>query len=408
VEATLFDGGHNDYNFFHFEKAGSSVRLHIANDGGYYSYDFVNPVDDSANVLGLDVLELGEPFTGVPSSLQGGLAASWSTPDEFVAGLQDNGVIRANVSQHPVIHKIDGGDGRHTSIMPGDPGTIGYNNNRGGTNRQIFEDGTVDSVDFELTAEKPSAVLIDPTPLLTRPKVFTSDQFTLFGSPYSAIFYNDATHPQNPWTLVSSDFLSSSSFVSNLDVAVDPNAYLIVGSLAGDVHVFRFKGERKNLGSLSYSDITPTLPVSPAPSSPDARINADKSSSQPETVYYTSGYGTPRLAFVSRDGGDSWTEVTGDIVEKSDNAALLKLIGNPGLKEELFLATSNGLFRSEDGGKCWFGWSEGLRKHEQVDDIVINFDNLSTPTLYIATHGRGFWSRRVEPKSNPSSCSGGS
>lgn len=28
--------------------------------------------------------------------------------------------------------------------------------------------------------------------------------------------------------------------------------------------------------------------------------------------------------------------------------------------------------------------------------------------LYIATHGRGFWSRQVEPRSNPSSCSAGS
>jgi len=409
VKSTIFDGGHNDYNFFHFEKVGSSVRLHIANDGGYYRYDFVNPVDDSANVQGLDVLELGGPKTGAPSTLQGGLAASWSKPDEFVAGLQDNGVVRANLSQTAVIHKMDGGDGRHVSIMPSDPGTIGYNNNGGASgDRHISEDGTLENVDFELTAEQPSAVLIDPTPQLSTPKVFTSDQFTLFGSPYSGVFYNDATDPKSPWSLVGADLISSSSFISNLDVTVDPDVYMVVGSLAGDVHVFRYSGKRKHLGSLSYSDITPPLPASPATTDPDARINADKSNYQPGTVYYTSGNGTPRVAFVSRDGGDHWTDVTGDIVAQSGDAALIKLVGNPALEDELFLATSNGVFRSENGGKCWFHWSEGLRRSERVDDIVINFDNLSTPTLYIATHGRGFWSRTVEPRSNPSSCSAGS
>ena len=409
VKATIFDGGHNDYNFFRFEKVGSSVRLHIANDGGYYRYDFVNPVDDSANVQGLDVLELGGPKTGAPSGLQGGLASSWSEPDEFAAGLQDNGVIRANVSHDAAIHKMDGGDGRHVSIMPSDPGTIGYNNNGGKSgDRHISEDGTLANVDFELTAEQASAVLIDPTPQLTKPKVFTSDQFTLFGAPVSGIFYNDATNPQSPWNLVGTHLISSDKLVSNLDVTVDPESYEIVGSLAGDVHVFRYVGDRNHLGSLSYSDITPPLPASPAPSEQDARINADRSNYQPATVYYTSGRGTPRVAFVSRDGGNHWTEVTGDIVGKSNDADLIKLIGNPALEDELFLATSNGIFRSENGGKCWFGWSEGLRTHERVDDVVINFDNLSTPTLYVATHGRGFWQRTLQPQSNPPSCSGGS
>jgi hypothetical protein len=44
----------------------------------------------------------------------------------------------------------------------------------------------------------------------------------------------------------------------------------------------------------------------------------------------------------------------------------------------------------------WQDYSDGLRYHEQVDDIVINFDNVTKPTLYIATRGRGFWRRTIE------------
>jgi photosystem II stability/assembly factor-like uncharacterized protein len=168
--------------------------------------------------------------------------------------------------------------------------------------------------------------------------------------------------------------------------------------VAGDTRVFAYIGNRvTQLGLLPLSDITPPLPSRPAPTKPDARINADRSKHQPETLYYTSGVGKPRLAYVSRKAGKSWIDVTGDIVSQSGDANLLKLIGNPGNNTQYFLATSKGVFRSDDGGVHWNDYSDGLRYHEQVDDIVINFDNVSgKPTLYVVTFGRGFWRRTID------------
>jgi hypothetical protein len=106
------------------------------------------------------------------------------------------------------------------------------------------------------------------------------------------------------------------------------------------------------------------------------------------------------VAYVSHDGGSSWIDVTGNIATVSDNARLQKLIGFPGQDYLLYLATTKGVFRSDDRGRHWTDYSNGLRLHEQVDDIVIGYDgaiNLGLDVnLYVVTRGRGFWRRRAD------------
>ena len=398
-----FDGGHADYNFLLF--AGDGAHLHIANDGGYYLYDYTTQsVNDYGNILGLNVLELGGPKTEGYSTLQGGLASSWSKPEEFVAGLQDDGVARGNISQNPAIHFVAGGDGRHVSIMPADSGVFGFVHN-GSSQRNVYNGNVtphIEPFDFELTQEKSCPMLIDPTPGLAQPVVFTADQNVRApsGNLTSSVYFNDVLSPSSSWAVVGpQDTGGTNSLVSNVDVTVDLKSYEIVATLAGWTGVLAYIGRRDQLGSLPLYTITPPLPPSPAPTEPDARINADKSPQQPHTLYYTSGVGSPRRAYLSRDGGAHWTDVAGDIVTASDNAGLLKLIGNPAEETQLFLATTKGVFRSDDGGTHWRDYSEGLRFHEQVDDIVINSnpDKVPYPTLYVATHGRGFWQRTICP-----------
>jgi hypothetical protein len=433
IQATPIDGGHSDYNFLLFDS--DKTHLHVANDGGYYSYDYSNNcsqkaltnssvqcVDDSADVRGLDVLELGAPYPAAPSTLQGGLASSWSHPEQFLAGLQDDGIVRGDVSKNGgngEITYLEGGDGRHASIMPNDPDLLGYNRNGGSVNRFLWDaskNPQEESADLNLTAEKESPVLIDPMPGIKTPYVFTAglDDNIGDGRILSGVYFNEAKNPQSDWTLAGPAIPVIGGSVSNIDVTTNPELYEIVGVLDQDTRAFAYTGSRSQpLGptSLSYSDITPPLPAAPA-THPDARINADRSIYAPTTIYYTSGLGSPRLAFMSPDGGAHWTDVLGNIAAKSGNAALLKLVGNPANYPvtEFFLATTKGVFRSVDGGKCWFGYSEGLRKDEEIDDIILNFDNTSAtgPTLYIATHGRGFWRRTVQPRLNSPVCSGSS
>ncbi len=402
VKAHVFDGGHADYNFMLFSNDGAT--LHIGNDGGYYSYDITNDtVDDSGNLLGLNNLQLGGAKTESYSSLQGGLSSSYSNPDVFFAGLQDNGVVRGDVSADPAITLVVEGDGRHVSVRPDNPLDMGFNSNGSSTRNLSYDGGKSHTgIDFDLSPEKSAAVLIDPTPGRASPLVFTADQaFGLF----SGVYYNDFLTPASPWRPVSLLPILVPGVISNVDATIDPDQIEIVATVAGDTGVYAFLGPRSLLGVLLLGDISPPRPANPVDK--DARINADRSTRRRTTLYYTSGDGhynvdgaEVRLAYVSHDGGSSWTEVTGDIATVSDNANLVKLIGNPGDKSEFFLATNKGVFRGDrgkDGKVHWKDYSNGLRYHEKVDDIVINFDNVSgNPTLYIATRGRGFWRRTIE------------
>lgn len=402
---TLFDGGHGDYNFMLFTEDGTAV--HIANDGGVYRYEFggepgTGTLHDSANLLGINALSLGQ--TGLPhTSLQGGLASSWSQPQIFVGGLQDNDVVRGDMSSSsgPAItllvqEKV--GDGRHVSIMPDNPDVVGFLGN-GNCIRCLDKSGTVQKIDFGLTKEKTAAVLIDPTPALVRPPgagpfIFTSGQFGAFlGVVFSRVYYTDVASPGPSWERVGKELepITGPGIISHVDAVVDPDIYQIVVTVAGDTGVYSYIGSRDQpLRNLTLSEISPPRPSNPK--NPDARINADRHPYQPDTLYYTSGLGKPTRAHVSRDGGQSWTDVKGDIDSMSDNAKLLKLIGHPALENEFFLATTKGVFRSVDGGRHWEDYSEGLRYHEEVEDIVITSD---LAHLLIATRGRGFWRRKI-------------
>src|ERR1039457_1720723 len=103
------------------------------------------------------------------------------------------------------------------------------------------------------------------------------------------------------------------------------------------------------LGStMSYVDRTP--PVSAFSSFNDSQIAADRSSSRPYTVTYTTGGARPSQASISNDRGQTWTEVTGDLAYNLSNASFLKLIANPGDQSQLFLGADQGIYRSDNGG----------------------------------------------------------
>ncbi len=407
VVATLINGGHDDYNSMLFSADGN--HLHIGSDGGYFYYDIrADNADSSGNLLGLNNMELGETpglVSGASYSLQGGLASSYSNPDVFAAGLQDNDVVRGNISADPATEVIGGGDGRHVSIMPGDARVMAFTGNFANVRNLSYDAGkSIAPVDFNLTKEKTAPILIDPTPGLTNPKMFTAN--------FDFVYFNDALEPASPWEQVGPPIPvpDLTSLLSNIDMTANPDRYQIAATVAGTPYVYLYHGPRAQLGALTLSSIGPLDGFVLCGASADGRINADRSKRQPSTLYYTTGRAhftdcttdgvEVRYAFVSRNAGSDWTDVTGDIATASGNADLVKLIGNPGDEKEFFLATSKGVFRGEkgdDGTVHWTDYSEGLRYHENVDDIVINFDNVSgNPTLYVATRGRGFWRRTIE------------
>jgi hypothetical protein len=323
---------------------------------------------------------------------------SRSDPDVFVAGLQDNGVARGNAAAHPAITRVDGGDGGQVSVMPENASVLTFSGTIGGAgNRYLSIDAGASFFDIACGLrgdDRHPSVLIDPTPGLTAPSVFTYNVILgVLSSVYVGNLLPCGWQPVN--------FVPVPGVITHIDHTTNPLLHTIPMTLASDFHVFAYVGPRILTTDLSLVDITPQIlscdkAARTCIQKPDTRANADRSSLQPDTIYYTTGTGRPSRAFVTRDNGTHWTDVTGDMAREHPLADLNKLIGNPRDPSEFFLATSRGVFRTVNAGSTWTAFDEGLRLHEDVRDIVISADGLRSPRLYISTEGRGFWLRTLE------------
>ena len=387
-----FDGGHGDYNFMLFRPGHANIVM--VNDGGYYIYhpfaDRVNgneEVDDSGNLLGINATFL--------ENKQGGLASSRSRPEFFIAGLVDNGLVRGDAIQGTLELMVGETDGGQVSIMPDNADVMAASTH--GITAGITSDFGQNWTDFR-TGLIPDglsfkSVLIDPTPFLSRPQVFTYYQT---GKPGSSVSYWDFLSALAPsWRNVSPGGLPGE--ISHLDHTTDPTRHTLIITVKRDSRLFELSGSRTQLGSLTLTEITPLRALR---GNIDAHANADKSSLQPHTLYYTTAGASPSRAFVSTTDGLSWHDVTGDLLTLvGSDTHLVKLIGNPRDLNQLFIATSKGVFRTDTGEGAnphWRLYSKGLRLNEEVQDIVINSDYQNPATLFIATRGRGFWQRAIK------------
>jgi len=378
------DLGHGDLNYLLFRPGFESVV--VCNDGGYYIYHpATGEVDDSGNLLGINALWLTRP--------QGCLAASRTDPNRFVAGMQDNGVVLGNAGANTLI-LVHGSDGGQGSVMPDDDRVITASATSG--NRSVSYIGGLSwfDINFDLDRESFPSVQIDPAPGIVLPKIFTHSHNNNSG--LSRIYFRPVFNPYVAWERASNHTLEG--VITHLDHTTNSGFHKIIVTREERRSLFAFHGSRAQLGNLDLANITPLLPDL-TNGVKDARANADKSGLQPNTIYYTTGSSRPSRAFFSTNGGNTWIDATGDGIPTDDHGPdFNKLIQNPMDLSQLFLATSRGVYRCDFNvvdRYHWVPYSQGLRRNEDVQDIVINIHGLDQPTLYVATKGRGFWKRTV-------------
>ena len=86
--------------------------------------------------------------------------------------------------------------------------------------------------------------------------------------------------------------------------------------------------------------------------------------------------------FETRDGGQTWTDISGNLPDIASDALVLSHHG-------LALATDDGVFTAREGqgaGTTWFRLGSGL-PNVAVDDLTAGPNGY----IYAATHGRGVW-----------------
>ncbi len=105
---------------------------------------------------------------------------------------------------------------------------------------------------------------------------------------------------------------------------------------------------------------------------------------QPGRLYVSCGlFLDGEKVFVSDDHGDTWLNLSGDLLNVPVNQILL----HPDDAEILFLATDLGVQLSTDGGSNWSSFSTGL-PNVIVSELEIH---ANSNTLLAATFGRGSW-----------------
>jgi len=382
-----FDEGHADHTSYVFEPGTSNVIS--TSDGGVYVLD-ENSLSVSASLNYNTNLNVQQVYGPV-----GDLACSLNTPDECISGLQDNGSITINRNNSPALVKTLGGDGAAVSIAPNDANEM-FDMSNGGRfyttddfNSQVGDYGSCLTNNFYATT------MIDQTP----PNGFTPYIYTFSvpgsGGYYSYIYYKPVDSSCD-WSVADPGGFDINAFSPrSMDASNDPGAYVfyLVGWSTAWLEVADSYSDGP-LGNMSYENRTP--PLSRSSTFSDSQIAADRSSSRPFTVTYTTGGARPSQAFLSNDRGQSWTEVTGDLVSKLPSASYWKLIANPQDQSQLFLATDQGIYRSDNSGVNWYRYMSGMPDVADISGIELNYDYANPPLLHIGTYGRGFWDRQVQ------------
>jgi photosystem II stability/assembly factor-like uncharacterized protein len=102
------------------------------------------------------------------------------------------------------------------------------------------------------------------------------------------------------------------------------------------------------------------------------------------------GLGTGHV-FLSATGGDTWTDITGDLPDITVNAVAL----DPNNLATMYVGTDAGVYRTQNGGTTWQVFDNGIPNAIIADLHVDAEDN----ALYAATFGRGMYKVSVAPGS---------
>lgn len=174
------------------------------------------------------------------------------------------------------------------------------------------------------------------------------------------------------WVPVSSSLYYGLSVTAIGTAPSDPNV-VYVGYQGGGLFV-----------SGNALDATPTWTSIKGSSFPMRSIRRIRvSSSSPDTFYFVfDGYGSPKI-MESTDRGATYTEITGDLPDVPVNDLTI----DPDAPGTLIAATDLGVYRTDDGGTHWYGWSAGL---PTVASIETTYD-AAAGRLRLGTHGRSMW-----------------
>ncbi|KAJ9638751.1 hypothetical protein H2199_006611 [Coniosporium tulheliwenetii] len=333
---------HADQHVVAFAPSNLNI-VYIANDGGVYrSADKGATVEKVSN--GLVITQFyNVNFWSSLSNVMGG-------------GSQDNGVNFTTGGLSWT--NIYGGDGGWIIIDPVDPRII-YTESQ---NANI-----VKSTDGGRTWVRKIDGIVGPRPWQGVMTMNPSDHLRIFYGTDRVLRSTDGL--DTAWQECSEVLTGQ---VTAIAFAPSLSSRMYVGTTSGRVYRSDDGGDTQpwaeKSGSLPRRPITGIHPIS---NEGDVVVS----------VGGLSGAASSESVYRSTDGGDTWTDVSGDLPDVVGNSVAV----DPSNSSILYLATDTGVFRTTNGGTNWLAFDNGIPNVPCTGLIV----DVSSKMLYCGTFGRG-------------------
>jgi hypothetical protein len=319
------------------------TRVFAGNDGGAF--------------LSRDGAESFESVNaGLATSLHyPGLSVHPTDATGVLTGLQDNGTL---IARNGMVqwNGVNGGDGAFTAINPGNPDIVYVSSQNGNLRRLQVSTGVARSIITGIDAGERRAFI---APFVLDPQRNTR---LYFGGARVYRTSNEGT----TWVPISDDLTRGAGVISALAVAPRDTNVIFVGTSDGNVRFTRDYG-------VTWLAPSTTLPVR---SVTDVAIDP----ADANRVVVTFGSSGTSHVFLTRDGGQTWTDINGALPDVTTQAAAW------GPNGSLYVGNMLGVYESRDLGATWTR-NEGLPTI-RVTDLVYN---PRTNRLVAATYGRGIW-----------------
>ncbi len=298
----------------------------------------------------------------ITQSYRMGLFAGGEAPTHTLIGNQDNGT---NMKRYGEWTSELGGDGMECAVHPTNPdtmyGEIYFGNMsrtfNGGQNWAGCNNGAGDGGPWV------TAFVIDP-----------DNPSTLYKA--TRRIYK-TTNNASSWEDVSGHL--DGNYLYSLALAPSNTSVVYTCGSGGNLFVSEDAGETWETRSTPRNNVS-YLAVDPT---------------DPETVYATvSGWDAGQKVYRSTNGGDTWTNISGEI----PNLPALCIAVHPDNPDHLYVGMEIGVVFSPDGGDTWEDWSDGL-PNTIVKELEIH---QPSNTVVCCTYGRGMWQSPAEiPGADP-------
>ena len=342
-------------------------RVMLGNDGGFHiSYD------RGLSWLHLNNLPIGEFYA---------VSYDMDEPYNIYGGTQDDAALfgpakaieedRPDPWQHVYLDRWGGGDSYFTYRDPTDPDVIYYENQFGALRRKNMKTGKSQNIQPRVKLGQPALRYNWMSPFF----ISHYEPSTVY---FAANKLFKSTDRGNTWKATSEDLTSAPKeqgnvpfgTVTSLSESPLQQGLIYAGADDGYLHVTRDDGASWSRIDFGISNLWVSRVLA-------SQFAIDR-------VYVTmTGYrfdDFAALAFVSEDGGESWTAIKGNLPSESVNV----IIEDPRDENVLYVGTDLGVYVSLDKGLEWHSLCNSLPT-TPVHDLAFHPREFE---LIAGTHGR--------------------